>query len=1211
MTRIKAFDHLNAPLEGTNLIEASAGTGKTYTITGLYLRLVLEKHFSVNEILVVTFTEAATEELKNRIRNKIREAIETFSGGRSEDRLLNDLAEKHRNSKNALRYLIEAVRDFDKAAIFTIHGFCRKMLYENAFESGSLFDTELVADQESIKKEIVDDFWRTHFYNASPLFVNFAINNKFTPESLLSLLGNNVFHPYMKIIPQCEIPDSYSQEKDFRDYFRKVCDAWKSARTEVENIFATDEGLNRKRYRKATIPDWIRSMDDYVATDGIDPGLMKNFEKFTLSELTRAVKKNYSPPDHYFFELCEKMKEKQEELEKIFEQQLLGLKTALFHYAHNELDRRKKEKNVQFFDDLLLKLHRALKGKGGGVLASAMRKKFRAALIDEFQDTDPIQYAIFKEVFDNPNNILFLIGDPKQAIYSFRGADIFAYMKAARHVEFRHTLDENWRSEPDLITAINCIFTNTNHHFIYDQIRFLQATPATKMEPAFLTIEGQSEPPLQLWLLDARKVTGPGKEITKTHAREIIPRAVAAEISRLLNLGRNNKALLGKHPLREGDIAVLVRTNDEARMIQEALSALDIPGVLCSTGNLFDSHEALEMERILGSISEPNHENLLKAALATDMMGVKGEELDGLMKDETGWEAWLVKFKAYHDLWNEHGFVRMFRYLLLEEQIMTRLMSMPDGERRTTNVLHLSEVLHQASVERKLGMAGLLKWLYEQRDPGTPRLEEHQLRLESDENAVRIVTIHKSKGLEYPVVFCPFAWAGSRIPRAHPFTFHDEDDNMRLTLDLGSADMMRNLMVAEKERLAEDLRLLYVALTRAKNRCYLVWGHFKETGASALAYLFHQPGSTKGGNVVSATGGRSGDLRDEDVLKELKAVTAITEKAEGAIRLAEMPTEAGKKISPSPGKVMKLACRKFSGKIDSSWHISSFSSLLSGQSHWAEMADRDTEILSIPHNQTIHEEAIAGEIFSDIFSFPRGTKAGILLHDIFEHLDFAQEDASPMEKLVSEKLKESGFELTWRETLCNMIKKVLSVPLDPQRKDFSLSCIRNKDRLNEVEFYFPLQSISPKKLKSIFADYACADRTVHFPERIGRLHFAPVKGFMKGFIDMVFQFEGRFYLVDWKSNFLGNRVEDYGQAALSAVMEESYYILQFCIYTVALSQYLRLRLPDYNYTSHFGGVFYIFLRGVDPEKGPEYGVYRAKPPEEFLSALIRDLITQP
>jgi exodeoxyribonuclease V beta subunit len=1205
MKDVEHFDLLNSPLAGTNLVEASAGTGKTYTIAGLFLRLLVEKNLSVDEILVVTFTEAAAGELKDRIRDKLREATEAFTSGGSDDTFLNGLIQRHRDSASSLQCLREAINAFDLASIFTIHGFCLRMLHENAFESGTLFDTELIADQEHLKRQIVEDFWRRQFHNGSPLFIKYAMDNKCTPGHLLILLGNKVTQPYLNIIPEFEIADSSQQELDYQECFNQAREAWQAARGEVKGILTSYEGLNRNKYRKTNIPVWIYGMDQYLVSGGSNATLFKGFDKFTSSELAVSVKGGHSPPVHQFFELCDQLREKQQELAEIFEQRLLSLKSELFHYVRNELARRKDERNVQSFEDLLVKLERALLGEGGEELARAIRTKFKAALIDEFQDTDPVQYNIFREVFSKEDSILFLIGDPKQAIYGFRGADIFAYMDAAGHVERRYTLGENWRSEPHLVTAINAIFGNADTPFVYKDIEFHLAIPAERQDTEFLELDGESEQALQLWFLDAGKIGEPGKPIAKGKARELIPQGVAVEISRLLSLSRNNMALLGEEPLKESDIAVLVRTNAEARLMQQALSAFNIPSVLHSTESLFDSHEAMEMERVLTAIAEPHTEKFIKAALATDMIGASGEEIDRLLEDDTEWDRWLVRFRDYHELWKEQGFMVMFHHLLSELSALTRPISFPDGERRNTNILHLAEVIHQASIDGKLGMSGLLKWLSEQRVADLRWAEEHQLRLESDETAVRLVTIHKSKGLEYPVVFCPFTWDGSRLRSStDPFIFHDEAASMRLTLDLGSPKKDKHKVLAEKELLAENLRLLYVALTRARNRCYLVWGRLKQGETSALAYLIHHPEPQAQNDVLDATALRFKGLSDRDLLSEL---ATLQDKANGTIRLSAMPEGSGAEYSPLPVARPRLSCRRFSGHIDRQWQISSFSALISGKAYHAELGDRDP---IIPDDLKRVAEVMGEVEPTGIFSFPKGTKAGTFLHDVFENLDFAQSDTSAMEKLVADKLKEYGFEIKWLGTICTMIQKVLSAPLQKGKDDFTLSQIKDEERLNELEFYFPLKSISPRELKRLFVEHAGPKLRSDFPERFDRLEFVPVKGFMKGFIDMVFQFKSRFYILDWKSNFLGSRVEDYGQDTLNAVMEDDFYVLQYHIYSLALNQYLNARLPGYNYETHFGGVFYMFLRGIDPARSPDYGVYWDRPPRELIEALRRQLIPQ-
>ena len=614
------------------------------------------------------------------------------------------------------------------------------------------------------------------------------------------------------------------------------------------------------------------------------------------------------------------------------------------------------------------------------------------------------------------------------------------------------------------------------------------------------------------------------------------------------------------------------------------------------------------MERVLAGIAEPGQERLLRVALATDLMGVSGEELDRLTEDEAGWEIWLSRFREYYDLWERGGFIRMFRYFILKEKVRTRLLALPDGERQLTNVFHLSEVLHQEATEQKLGMVGLLKWLAGQRDPASPRLEEHQLRLESDANAVRIVTIHKSKGLEYPVVFCPFNWMVRRPNEEEEFTFHDPEDDWRLNLVLNPKGNL-NRPLAEKEILAENLRLLYVSLTRAKNRCYLFWGRFNDAEASSLAYLLH-PKAGGAEDPVGDTSEHFKSLTDQKIRSDLEA---IAKKAAGQIQLSEMPVGPGEECLSEEEKVETLHCRTFSGAIERDRRIASFTYFISSRQPGAkfseEVSPEHASIDSPDHDEAPGgDEKILEEEPSGIFAFPRGARPGVLLHDIFENLDFAGKNGSSVKKLVGEKLRQYGFEMKWQETLCDMISKVLAVPLLPGKNGLTLSSVTMKDRLSELQFYFPLEPITPKKLKEIFARHGDTGIPAEFPDRIEELNFQPARGFMKGFMDLVFQYQGRFYLVDWKSNLLGHRVPDYGPEAMAAEMGEQFYILQYHLYVIALSQYLKMRIPNYDYDRHFGGVFYIFLRGVDPESGPEYGVYRDRPKRELIDTLCETLI---
>jgi len=1202
----KTFDLLVNPLEGINLIEASAGTGKTFTIAGLFLRLILEKNLLVNEILVVTFTKAATAELNDRIRNLLKEAIEGFSRGQSDDEFLNSLIKQCFDPLPSLKRLKQALRDFDEAAIFTIHGFCQRMLKEHAFESSLLFDTELVADEQALKQEIIDDFWRINFYNASPLFIHYALNNHCTPENLFKLARTYSDKPLLKVIPQVTIPDSTQEEKEFNEAFNKARESWQSSKTDVEKILANQIGFKQSIVSK--VPELMIGLDYFFNAGNKNFTLFHQFEMFTLQGVKEATKKNHEPPQHPFFEACELLKEKIEALSCVYKQRLLGLKTSLFTFLHHSLWKQKQKRNVQSFYDLLAKLRYALADTSGAELAKIIRAKYHAALIDEFQDTDPLQYEIFHNIFKNQGGILFLIGDPKQAIYSFRGADIFAYLHAISQVETKYTLKENWRSDPQLINAVNTIFSRVKNPFVFEAIKFQEASAAKNKEVDSLIIAGIPEPPMQLWFLDADKLessrlTKKGKFIKKPESRELILRAVGAKIVYLLHQGKEKHAFIGQRPIKEQDIAVLVRTNREAALMQHVLSELKVPSVLYTTGNLFDSREAYELLRIVEGIAEPHNEKLIKAAVTTDILGIRGEELENLLAHEAAWTACLNKFIEYHARWRMHNFFSMFRYLLFQEKARGRLLSFSDGERRLTNLLHLAEVLHQEEHQKQLTMGGLTKWLSEQINTELPRLEEHQLRLETDEYAVKIVTIHKSKGLEYPVVFCPFLWDKSKIRNTNePFVFHD---NAELTLDLGSEHKNENRALAEKELLSENLRLLYVALTRARNCCYTVWGRFNEAGSSAMSYLFHSGEKNDRKNIIDAIESSFNDLTN-DQMKEI--VKNLETEAKGAIGIHEISEPISLRYVPFREENEALSLKLFSGHIDRTWKISSFSSLAAEKQPLLE-----PQIYSFPelpdYDQEIQSERIPEKEPTGIFAFPRGVKAGSFMHDLFEHLDFIEKDDAVMKTLVAEKLILYGFDISWQKTILDMIKKVLSVPLYPDRKDLTLSSIPESDKVSELEFYFPLQAFSSEKLKNIFLKYNNENLPGDFPEQIENLLFAPARGFMRGFIDLVFRFQDSFYMIDWKSNFLGTNIEDYHREKLATVMSEEYYHLQYLLYSVALDKYLSKHVSNYCYEKHFGGVFYLFLRGVDPDKGPAFGIYRSRPSEKLIHGLSQNLIT--
>ena len=1256
---MKTFNLIDTPLTGTNLIEASAGTGKTYTIAGLFLRLIIEERFLVDQILVVTFTKAATEELKKRIRDNLFQTKEAFlKGSCDNDDFIDAFVKKHQDAACAVQLLEDALVDFDMASIFTIHSFCQKILNDNAFETGCLFDTELIADSSNLMQEVADDFWRIYFYKLPQEFTGFAVKKLSGPEYFFKLLSK-AHSPEINIIPDIK---QYSTEKiynyidDYRKILKELKTVWPLSRNDVMRLLK-DQALKGNIYgnfkpdaiqpelsvRDVKVLSMIESMDGFI--DSKSPGfpIFKTFEKFTATKINLSVKKNHRPPIHEFFDVCDRFSAKAVILESEMEKYLLFLKVEFFRFAEFEINKRKKKSNIQFFDDLLIQVKKALEGKGKNELSKAIREKYKAALVDEFQDTDSVQYDIFSHLFSSDQSVLFMIGDPKQAIYGFRGADIFSYLKAAHHADSKYTLTKNFRSNPDLITAVNTIFSNIKKPFVFDEILFEKAISGKKLKP----VESPGTPfgtPFKLWYLSSKGISVKGRPINKTEAVQIISKAVANEIYQLIS---------SAHSFKEGNIAVLVRTNRQAQIIKKDLFYKNITSVLFSTENIFDSSESEELERILNGINNPYNNKLIKAALATDIMGITGRALDPEGMNPYWWETKLADLKKYFQLWTGYGFMRMFGYLIAKEKVKERLLLFEDGERRLTNVLHLAELLHQESIETKPGMTGLIKWLSIQRDPSSARLEKHQLRLESDEHAVKIVTIHKSKGLEYDVVFCPFGWDGSLI-KDNEIIFHNNDDEKRLTLDLCPKENSKHIICAQYELLAENLRLFYVALTRAKSCCYLVWGRINTAETSAMAYLFHHKKNFDTPDITASLNKSLKGKSDDDIFADLRY---LADRADGCIELSLLPVEnsvepqqqaysqtlarvrrnnedlhqdeAGQYTSRVEKKEI-LESRKFSGKIDHAWKISSYSSLVSGRSPVIRsdirpdmgsgiksdekdenLFDRDKRFDLTQHIQAIQPESAASFNKTDkpdIFSFPKGAHAGIFFHDIFENLDYAAKDPEHQQELVINKLKEYGFDLKWEKSVCSMIKNVLSTPLSASREKIILSSVKQKDRINEMEFYFPINRLTPLKLKQIFADTGGRNILSDFPEQLEKLNFAPAKGFMKGYIDLIFYCKERYYLVDWKSNFLGSSINDYGKDSLDEIMRKELYILQYHLYALALHQYLRFRIQGYRYETVFGGIFYIFIRGVNSDQGDRFGVYHDLPSQNLIHELGRSLI---
>lgn len=1176
---IPIVDLTNFSLTGRQLIEASAGTGKTYTITSLFVRLLLEKPLSISNILVVTFSDAATEELKIRIRSRLQDTL-TALDKPSEDSFLSQLVSKIEEKKLARLKLETALKTFDEAAIFTIHGFCKKILQDSALESFSFFDIQLNPDSHPTLKEIVDDFWRIHLYKSSFLFIHYLSQEKFNRTYLFRFILELVRRPFIPILPSQTFHPSRNQdilEKQLLSKFEEATTVWKNVESEIKQSFSS-------RKEKLLLKD----LTSYLANR---KPLLKRIGTRSVTEvLTEFIQtldiKFYD--HHPFYEICKTLSQNRTEICRIFNLNLLALKQELANYLRNELDQRNRRKNQRFFDDLLLDLFKALKNNNSRDLKKVIRRSYQAVLIDEFQDTDSIQYEIFDSIYRGTESPLFFIGDPKQAIYGFRGGDIFAYLKASQNISSQFTLNQNWRSGENMVRAVNTFFQKVHNPFVFPEISFNPVRSAG--EHLFLDKNQTDNSPLKIWFWK-RPVQSPSKVINKNEVDRELPGLIASEVVRLLKAGVQEEMFVEGRSLSPKDIAILVRTNEQSSLVQAALRDRKVPSILSNKTSIFHTLEACELARILFAVADCGNQSKIRAAVETDLLGRCLSQPNLPDNVRTNWESKLKEFSNYRDLWLKEGFIHMMRILIANENVRSNLLIFSEGERRLSNLFHLVEIIQQQTLSQSSNMESILHWLEQKRNEDKiSSSEEEKVRLESDEAAVIIQTVHNSKGLEYPIVFCPFSFYTKDESTRLNYTLFHNRKNYQIQMDIGSKQFEKHQKLSQEESLAEEVRLLYVSMTRAKYRCYLVWGALKDSEKSAMGYLLNSQKCMK-------------EITDEKIEKDLKKLVLDSK---GSIEILHLPEVTDAIYSFNMDLTNDYQCRNFKGIDTKTRGIYSFSSLISGRNETAEFPDRDG---SSPGVKEI-EEMITTPEFS-IMNFPKGLQAGNFFHSLFESIDFNSKSILSRQYLVREKLRQFGFEEVWCDPVCQLIDRVLSIPLLNNGNDLVLAGLRPNQRLHELAYTFPSVNSSIKKLQEVFASHRVSQLSRSFSKKLDQLQMAPGEGLMKGFIDMVFWSNNRYFLVDWKSNFLGNQLADYKQNILTKVMEKEFYFLQYHLYTVALHRYLSFRLPMYDYDRHFGGIFYIFLRGIDPEKGSNFGIYRDYPSRDLILALDQCLTPDP
>ncbi|MCW0215323.1 MAG: UvrD-helicase domain-containing protein [Pseudonocardia sp.] len=1102
--------------EGTTVLEASAGTGKTFTIAALATRYVAEGLAELPELMLVTFGREATQELRERVRERLLATERGLASAEPSDdpviRLLADAdAEEVARRRTRLRL---ALAQFDAATIATTHQFCQQMLAGLGVAGDGDPDAEFVEHTDDLVTEVVDDFYVRKY--AAPS----AGRPDLTRDEALTLARRAVGDPQARLEP-----------------------------------LATTEG------------------------GPASPGSVA------------AVRRSFAQA------------------------------------IRDEVDRRKRRRRLYSYDDMLTRLADALRDPvRGGAARQRLRDRYRVVLVDEFQDTDPVQWEILQRAFHG-HVTLVLIGDPKQAIYAFRGADVVSYLEAAGEAGAMATLGRNFRSDEALLRALEGVLGQAALGSDKIVVRPVEAQHTGRR-----LARAPSDAPFRLRVVDRDRLEPlTGRNLGRAaKAREVVAADVAADVAALLA----SPATVSGAPVRAGDVAVLVRTNAQGVLVREACAAAGVPAVLAGTTSVFTTAAADEWLTLLEAVEQPQRTTRLRAAALTCFVGhsvaeLCGPEADALV-DELG-----TDLRGWHTVLLERGVAALLEAVTTRTGLPARLLGLADGERRLTDVRHIGQVLHRAALERHLGPSALVEWLRQRiTEAARDTAGERSRRLESDADAVQVVTVHRSKGLEFPVVHVPFGW-DRWVPDPDLLLFHDADGTR--VLDVGGPrgpERGPRIEAHLAEESGEDLRLLYVALTRAKCQVVAWWAPTTTTQASALHRLL--VGRPAPGEIPAAT---YKVPQDASALALFRSLEPFGVAVETLSDREPAPPTAGD--GPAP----ELAAARFRRSLDTAWRRTSYSAL-TADAHAAHTgpasADAEPEpaapgVGTEPELTGTDDEAevpapevrstFGADVPSPMAELPLGTGFGTLVHAVFETADTAAVDLAAELALRSrEELARQPADVD-PDALAAALVPVVQTPLGPLTGGRALRAIPPSDRLAELDFEMPLAGGDLPTGRVVLGDLApvlrrhltAADPLARYPDLLGSPGLAgqPLRGYLTGSIDAVLRVDGRFLVVDYKTNWLGPSgpagrepltAAHYAPPVLAEAMMAAHYPLQALLYGVALHRFLRWRLRGYAPDEHLGGMLYLFLRGMCGPDTPQVdgtpcGVFAWRPPGALIVEL--------
>ncbi len=1115
----KAFDAATVPLESTNLIEASAGTGKTYSIAILTLRLLLEKAIPIEEILLVTFTKAAVAELVERIRKFVIAAHSIAKGKEEQEGQIAKIVKEatERDGKDEVVRLLQHANLFlDEASIFTIHGFSQKMLGDFAFETGQLFGAEIISDSTPYIEEEVNKFWRKNIAGL--------------PLPLLKMWPNLNRDSFIRIIREHQAGKQYFAYEDKVNY----CLDEETVNAAVDTLTQFEE---EEKEAKALCLDYIsenkENLQSIAASNKtVAKWFPPNWENDEAIFADCWEKKDLSTFAKKFPEFSEVLSD----LAEVEKRKVTALSTFYHHIICTTItevlvgvERAKQLANVMSYDDIIYRLHQVLVIEKNERLIKLMQMKYKAVFIDEFQDTDKLQYEIFNAAFGKAS-ICFFIGDPKQSIFGFRKADVYTYFRAKNNVEHWYSMNYNYRSTDKLITAMNKFFLPTadfdTFHFGGEEesIEYVPVSaPAENADVPQLFLNGAEVSPFSVFV-------GNNKEDKTEALRLQVLDLLVNENYRLVEKGKERR-------IKPSDIGILITKNFQAVPIKEALAVHNIQAIVINDSKVTASPEVDDLLAILQAVLQPES-GLLHTAMNTALVNVTTNKIP-LLDDI----ALIELFSSYKKLWETEGFYSAMAKFAKDFSLAGGAAKDRERERGISNFNQLVEILHTQQLRNNLGPEQIIKWLKRAQTDDFTEGDEYAQRIESDEEAVKIVTVHKSKGLQYNIVIAPeldMSFIRKKDKTHYYRRVAADGDGTYVTVPGTDAEDF----FAEIERQQEQAnrRLLYVAITRSVCKCILITTNRSNTTLTQFLTSINEP--------------------------EL------------------IPTEASPVYEPdvvyNAGKKTKDAVYKNINRFtveDMYWGTSSYSGLS------ADMPQGQKKFAGAEKNADY-----------DLFIFEtlsKGKQAGNFLHAVFEQIDFStdthwQEQINRAARQWMPSLQEEEF----ADSLLQFIQAVVGAIIDARSTSFSLESISQKNRLNELQFDFPIPEVSIKKLEALLQSYSIPAYFKNIPQ---------IQGMMTGSVDMFFKHEEKYYILDWKSTYLGDAIEDYTADRLATAMTEKNYHLQYVIYTIACHLYLQQRLVDYDYERDFGGVVYAYVRGMREERTE--GVYFTRLNKELVEEL--------